>query len=64
MKKSLKQMDQFADAAGVDEKTASIRQQELKRSLQRMLRSYRAETMVKSTRAKYPTPESKQASEK
>ena len=62
--KSLKQMEQFADAAGVDEKTASIRQQELKRSLQRMLRSYRAETMVKSTRAKYPTPETKQASEK
>ncbi len=57
VEKSLDKMDQLAQAAGVDEETAAIRREQLGHSLQRMLRSYRAETMVKSTRAKYPQPD-------
>ncbi len=60
VEKSLKKMKQLADAVEVDEQVASVRQQELERSLERMLRSYRAETMARSTRAKIPTPPNRQ----
>ena len=61
VEQSLKNMHRFAAAANVNEKTASLREQELERSLLRMLRSYRAETMARSTRAKYPTPDQQES---
>ncbi|MBL4883667.1 MAG: hypothetical protein JKY95_03895 [Planctomycetaceae bacterium] len=49
-------MQQLAQQTGVNQRTASIREKELERSLLKMLRSYRSGTLARNSRPKYSKP--------